>query len=831
MANINGTAGDDTIFGDDPGADLLQGLDGNDRLFGFGGNDQLNGNNDNDLLEGGDGNDTLDGGNGSDTLQGDADNDRLIGGTGDDVLTGGAGGDVFVIESGSSDVITDYDAGEGDSLDLTGAGVTLSSAVLSEVGGSTVIDIGSGETLTLQGVTLAEFNAEPTVSGLTNRGAAEDTTGALDFSAVAIADSDTPGNITVTITATDTGAVLGAVDGSGVGAGVSETAAGNNVVTLVGTAADITTYLGNASAITYTSSQDRETDDTISIQADDGISTPNAASTATIVMTPLNDLPTASNRSIIMDSNTARVLTAADFSFSDVDSADSLTSVRIDTLAVTSGTFQLSGLDVNASDVILVADINAGNLVYTPAADTDGDDLLTLTFSVNDGTVFAASTSALAIDVVIPEPPEPVNQAPTNFAISNDTVDEDTPGAVVGTLSASDSGSLTFKTTAVTDDRFEVVGNLLKLKDGVSINFETETSVQVILQVDDEDGATTTKAFTITVVDIEENSAPTSISLSGSTVAENDGGASIGTLSAVDAEGGDITFTVSDDRFEVIDGVLQLANGVTLDFEEDPGIELTITATDSGGLSLSSGFTITVTDVDENDASGGSDDADTLDGGQGNDTLTGGAGDDTVDGGEGDDFLRGDAGDDAVSGGEGNDTVFAGPGDDGDDTIQGNSGDDVLGGGAGADLIVGDANDEFPGNDTIFGGAGEDTLNSGAGDDLVFNGGGDDVVIAGSGDDTLWAGSGDDQLSGGEGNDVFVFGVSSGNDTISDFATSADILDFSYSVFRTFAEVQAAASETTRGDQAGLLIDLGDDQSVFLVGIGLDDLSTDNLEF
>ncbi|WP_458128979.1 retention module-containing protein [Pseudomonas sp. Z2-11] len=85
--------------------------DGNDTLLGGAGNDILFGQGGNDLLDGGKGNDILLGGSGSDIL---------IGGKGNDTLIGGLGGDTFVWKSGDTgtDVIKDFKAAEGDRIDL-----------------------------------------------------------------------------------------------------------------------------------------------------------------------------------------------------------------------------------------------------------------------------------------------------------------------------------------------------------------------------------------------------------------------------------------------------------------------------------------------------------------------------------------------------------------------------------------------------------------------------------------------------------------------------------------------------------------------------------------
>ncbi len=93
-------------------------------------------------------------------------------------------------------------------------------------------------------------------------------------------------------------------------------------------------------------------------------------------------------------------------------------------------------------------------------------------------------------------------------------------------------------------------------------------------------------------------SEPTNLDLSDSEVVENVVAASIGTLTVTDPDVGDShSFTLSDNRFEVAGATLKLKSGVSLDYEAGQTVPLTITATDSTGLSISRLFTITVLDV------------------------------------------------------------------------------------------------------------------------------------------------------------------------------------------------------------------------------------------
>ncbi|RVA97578.1 type I secretion C-terminal target domain-containing protein, partial [Mesorhizobium sp. M7A.F.Ca.CA.004.01.1.1] len=100
--------GPGTIGGGDATGDTLSGIEG---LIGGSGNDYLSGNAGDNYLAGGLGADTLNGGGGSDTL---------VGGFGQDTLTGGTGADTFKLDHlDIKDLITDFNGGEGDKIDLT----------------------------------------------------------------------------------------------------------------------------------------------------------------------------------------------------------------------------------------------------------------------------------------------------------------------------------------------------------------------------------------------------------------------------------------------------------------------------------------------------------------------------------------------------------------------------------------------------------------------------------------------------------------------------------------------------------------------------------------
>jgi Ca2+-binding RTX toxin-like protein len=97
---------------------------GDDRIVLSGNNDAASAGEGNDALFGLGGDDTLDGGRGIDAISGGAGNDRIIGFDGHDVLTGEDGADTFAfgrdaLKSANADTITDFDAADGDLIDLT----------------------------------------------------------------------------------------------------------------------------------------------------------------------------------------------------------------------------------------------------------------------------------------------------------------------------------------------------------------------------------------------------------------------------------------------------------------------------------------------------------------------------------------------------------------------------------------------------------------------------------------------------------------------------------------------------------------------------------------
>ena len=226
--------------------------------------------------------------------------------------------------------------------------------------------------------------------------------------------------------------------------------------------------------------------------------------------------------------------------------------------------------------------------------------------STDSGSLSTSKNFTLQVqdDPNYPAPPPPGNRAPTDIALSANSIMEGKAGASVGQLTTTDPDANDSHTYTVSDNRFEVVNGELKLKAGEILNFTNEPSISLTITSTDSGNLSTSKAFTLQVQDDPNypapppsNQAPTDIALSANTIAEGKDGAVVGQLTTTDPDTNDShTYTVSDNRFEVVSGELKLKAGEILNFTHEPSISLTITSTDAGNLSTSKTFTLNVQD-------------------------------------------------------------------------------------------------------------------------------------------------------------------------------------------------------------------------------------------
>jgi len=262
------------------------------------------------------------------------------------------------------------------------------------------VDSASSYTMTLN---VNAVNDAPTASNQTIT-TDEDTPYAFTLSDFSYSDIDNNAFDSISIAILETSGSL-QLNGVDVALNQSITAADINAGNLTFAAA------ANENGSVYDSFQFRVNDGTV-----DSVS----SYTMTLNVNAVNDAPTASNQTITTDEDTPYAFTLFDFSYSDIDN-DAFDSISIATLE-NSGSLQLNGVDVTLNQSITAADINAGNLTFSPAVNENGNAYDSFQFRVNDGTVDSVSNYTMTINV------NAVNDAPT---ASNQTIttDEDTPYA------------------------------------------------------------------------------------------------------------------------------------------------------------------------------------------------------------------------------------------------------------------------------------------------------------------------------------------------------------------------------------------------------------------
>ena len=173
---------------------------------------------------------------------------------------------------------------------------------------------------------------------------------------------------------------------------------------------------------------------------------------------------------------------------------------------------------------------------------------------------------------------------------------ENDPGAVVGTLGSTDvdvGDSVTYTLSGSHAEYFEVVSGQVKLKDGISVDYEANNTLAITVTATDSGGLYTSQSFTITVADI--NDAPNAIALSADSIQDGLAGATVGEVLVTDQDSGEsFTYSVNDDRFEIVGGLLKLKADQSIDYNSEPSVDLQITVTDSGGIEYTETLTIKV---------------------------------------------------------------------------------------------------------------------------------------------------------------------------------------------------------------------------------------------
>jgi uncharacterized delta-60 repeat protein len=202
------------------------------------------------------------------------------------------------------------------------------------------------------------------------------------------------------------------------------------------------------------------------------------------------------------------------------------------------------------------------------------------------------------------------NEPPTDIGLSWNMLAENAGvDTTVGTFSTTDfDAGNTFAYSLITgagdadNASFRVLGSALVAIS--NFDYESKSSYSIRVRSTDQGGLFVEKTFVITVIDVNE--APTDISLSSSTIAENAAANTpVGTLSTADPDAGNsVTYTLvagsgdaDNAAFNIEGSILRATN--TFNFEAKSSYSIRVRSTDQGGLFTEKTFTITVTNVNE----------------------------------------------------------------------------------------------------------------------------------------------------------------------------------------------------------------------------------------
>ncbi|MBB6307769.1 cadherin-like domain-containing protein, partial [Xanthobacter tagetidis] len=250
-------------------------------------------------------------------------------------------------------------------------------------------------------------------------------------------------------------------------------------VTGVGGAVGGTVSLDNG-AITFTPDADFNGDASFTYTVSDGKGGTDTATVA-VTVTPVNDAPVAVGDTATTAEDTPLVIAAADLLANDADTDGDMLSV--------------TGVSGAVGGTVALDD---GEITFTPDADFNGP--ASFTYNVSDGN---GRTDTATVNITV----TPVNDTPSDLALSSSQIAENLAGATIGTLSASDPDSgdtLTYSIQPGGDGAlFTISGNELRVGEA-GLDYEVSATRSVTVRATDSKGAYTEETFTIDVLDRPE---------------------------------------------------------------------------------------------------------------------------------------------------------------------------------------------------------------------------------------------------------------------------------------------------------------------------------------
>ncbi len=313
---------------------------------------------------------------------------------------------------------------------------------------------------------------------------------------------------------------------------------------------------------------------------------------------PVNEAPTISLN------NTTMII---------AEDSDTISATRVADIVIIDDALGENSLSISGSDGDLFEIAGSElRLVAGTGLDFESNPSLNVTVEVDDPAVGSTpdDTATMSINIV------DINESPT-IALTNTTTtfaeDTDTSSAVrVADIVISDDalGTNTLSVSGNDSILFEIVGSEVRMLAGTGLDFETSPSLELSVEVDDmaigsmpDDMA----SISISIIDINE---PPTIALTNTTTtfAENSDTSSavqVAEIVIADDVLGINTVSISGSDaglFEIVGSELRLMAGISLDFETNPSLDVTVVIDDAAVGAMpddTAALSISITDIDE----------------------------------------------------------------------------------------------------------------------------------------------------------------------------------------------------------------------------------------
>ncbi|MCG8652795.1 MAG: DVUA0089 family protein, partial [Pirellulales bacterium] len=307
---------------------------------------------------------------------------------------------------------------------------------------------------------------------------------------------------------------------------------------------------------------------TLSLTADDGVD--SVSQSFELIVTASNDPPVIQDGTVSIDEDGEFVLTSSVLSYSDVEQT-ALQNVTLVSLP-SHGTLYLMQDPLQAGTVISKATLDAGSIVFRPAANEFGSPYSEIVLMPSDGQD-VGQPATLAIDV------SPINDAPTVTSMADVLLAVGEPSAPLAfTIGDVESDALALSVSA-TSDNPSLIGDYSLRLAGMGADRTLVISPQVgamgtaTITVSVSDGElTATESFVVTVEQLDPLSEVAWLNLVDDTGVANDNSTFLPAVQGRIRQRGDETgFTVEFDHDQDgnVDGTATVDAG-TLRFQYDP---------------------------------------------------------------------------------------------------------------------------------------------------------------------------------------------------------------------------------------------------------------------